>query len=418
LAAAPKVYVGLFRDNAVAVIDTASNRVLSTIPVPAGPHGLVVTPDGRKVYVSSDGDSTVSAIDTATDRVLGATEVGPNPHGLAISPDGRLLLVSAWGANQAIFIDTATDRIVGRVPVTQAHNGTLSADGRVAWVGSQQQGATALVRIDVPSFKETARVALDRTPRALDLSPDGRRLYFTVAGVAAVQVLDTGSSQITGQIAVGASPHQAPFTRDGRWALVPSQGPGELGIIDPASGAVAGTVTVGKTPHWVTSTSDGRTAYVANEGSNDVSVVNLVTRTVVATIPVGNAPRKIAVQPGPVQSATAASPPRTIDGLPMADHGMLDVRGASDAKVRVDDYYFAPTVLRGRPGQRLHLRVENAAGTLHNLSATAIGLDRDLPPKSGLEIDVPFPASGSVRFFCKFHAPLGQSGLFQVADTN
>ena len=35
-------------------------RVLRTVTVPKGPHGLVVTPDGRKVYVSSDGASTVS----------------------------------------------------------------------------------------------------------------------------------------------------------------------------------------------------------------------------------------------------------------------------------------------------------------------------------------------------------------------
>ncbi len=422
LAAAPKVYVGLFRDNAVAVIDTASNRVLSTIAVPKGPHGLVVTPDGRKVYVSSDGDSTVTVIDTATDRAVGTVDVGPNPHGLAVSADGRVVLVSAWGANQAIFIDTATDRVVGRVPVAQAHNGTLSTDGRVAWVGSQQQGALALVRIDVPGLKEAARVPLDRTPRALDLSPDGRRLYFTVAGLAAVQVLDTATNQVTGQIAVGASPHQAPFTRDGRWALVPSQGPGELGIIDAASGAVAGTVAVGKTPHWVASTSDGNTAYVANEGSNDVSVVDLATRTLVATIPVGNAPRKIAVQPGPVRSAAApASVVRrvaTIDGLPVADHGTLDVKDVTEAIVRADDYYFAPTFLQGRAGQRLRLRVENAASTLHNLSATTLGLDRDLPPQSRMEVDVTFPSSGAVHFFCKFHAPLGQNGLFLVADAN
>jgi YVTN family beta-propeller protein len=53
-AGAPKAYVGLFKDDAVAVIDTAQNKVTGTIPVPKGPHGLVVTPDGRKVYVSSE----------------------------------------------------------------------------------------------------------------------------------------------------------------------------------------------------------------------------------------------------------------------------------------------------------------------------------------------------------------------------
>src|SRR5499433_1018294 len=98
-------YVGLFKDDAVAVIDVTQNRVLATIPVPKGPHGLVITPDGRKVYVSSDGASTVSVIDTATDRVAGSIEVGPNPHGLAISRDGRTVLVAAYGADEALVVD-------------------------------------------------------------------------------------------------------------------------------------------------------------------------------------------------------------------------------------------------------------------------------------------------------------------------
>jgi YVTN family beta-propeller protein len=44
-AGSPKAYVGLFKDDAVAVPDTAQNKVFGTIAVPKGPHGLVVTPD-------------------------------------------------------------------------------------------------------------------------------------------------------------------------------------------------------------------------------------------------------------------------------------------------------------------------------------------------------------------------------------
>src|SRR5713101_3229330 len=154
-AGAPKAYVGLFKDDAVAVIDTTQNKVLSTISVPKGPHGLVVTPDGRKVYVSSDGASTVSVIDTAADRVVASIDVGANPHGLAVSGDGRRVLVLGWGSNRALVIDTATDRVITEVPVGQPHNGTLSRDGSIAWVGSQQQGATALVRLDLTAGKET-----------------------------------------------------------------------------------------------------------------------------------------------------------------------------------------------------------------------------------------------------------------------
>src|SRR5215831_13190988 len=96
-----KAYVGVFKDNVVAVVDTQTNSVLRAIPIPAGPHGLVVTPDGRKVYVSSDGASTVTVIDTATDSVATTIEVGSTPHGLAISRDGGKVLVAGFGANQS-----------------------------------------------------------------------------------------------------------------------------------------------------------------------------------------------------------------------------------------------------------------------------------------------------------------------------
>src|SRR5258705_4690193 len=107
-AGAPKAYVGLFKDDAVAVIDTVQNKVLSTIAVPKGPHGLVVTPDGRKIYVSSDGAATVSVIDTTADRVVASVDVGANPHGLAVSGDGSRVLVSGCGSNHVLVIDTTT----------------------------------------------------------------------------------------------------------------------------------------------------------------------------------------------------------------------------------------------------------------------------------------------------------------------
>jgi YVTN family beta-propeller protein len=424
-----KAYVGLFKDDAVAVIDVTQNKVLKTVPVPKGPHGLVVTPDGRKVYVSSDGASTVSVIDTGADRVVSSIEVGANPHGLALSGDGGRVLVMGWGSNRAVVVDTATDRVIGEVPVAQPHNGTLSHDGRTGWAASQQQGATALVRLDLTAWKETGRVPLDKTPRGLELSPDGKRVFFTLAGVNAIQVLDTATSQIVAQIPVGASPHYAPFTPDGRWALAVVQGPGELSILDTASNTVAGTVAVGKAPHWTASSSDGRTAYVTNEVSNDVSVVDLASRKVTATIAVGNTPRKIAVQAASGAAATSAAPMRaaaaparkdksvTLGGVTYADHGTKDVRNVSKLELEADDYYFSPTFLRGKPGQKLTLVVESEAGTLHNISIPTLGIDKDIPPKGKVQVTVTFPASGVLAFFCKFHGSVGMNGQLLTGDT-
>jgi len=424
-ATAPKAYVGLFKDDAVAVIDTAQNKVVGTISVPKGPHGLVITPDGRKVYVSSDGASTVSVIDTASDRVIGTIEVGANPHGLAVSGDGRRVLALGWGTNRVLVIDTATDRVTGEMPVAQPHNGSLSRDGSIAWVGAQQQGATALVRLDLTAGKETARVALDKTPRGLELSPDGKRVFFTLAGIESIQVLDTASNQIVAQIPVGASPHYAPFTPDGRWALAVVQGPGELAILDTGTNTVAAAVPVGKAPHWSTSSSDGRIAYVTNEATNDVSVVDLAGRRVLATIPVGTAPRKIAVQPGATAAAASPAPATaagkkskmvTLNGVTYADHGTKDVRKLSKLELEADDYYFGPTFLRGNPGQKLTLMIENEVSTLHNITISALGIDKDIPPKGKVQLNVTFPASGVLTFSCKFHGPLGMAGMLKTSE--
>ncbi len=429
---ARKAYVGVFKDNAVAVLDTAANRVLRTIAVPPGPHGMAVTPDGRKVYVSSDGASTVTVIDTASDRVVLSIDVGPTPHGLAISPDGRQLLVSGFGTNQAIIIDTASDRVVGQMPVPQPHNSAISPDGRTAFVASQQQRATALVILDLVSRTQVGKIPLDKVPRALDLSPDGKRLYFTLAGVDAVQVLDTLSNQVVGHIPVGASPHHPLYTPDGRAGLVVSQGPGEVSILDPMRDTVSSTVRVGKAPHWIATSIDGGTAYVTNEGSNDISVVDLASHTVTATIPVGNAPRKVVVQPasaapgvalapasvgaatGPTPTAQPTGPVIRLGDLTFSDHGTKEVRG--EAELEADDYYFAPTFLRSEPGQKLRLEVENESGTLHNLSIPEQDLDRDIPPKGTVTVEVTIPQSGVVHFFCKFHTALGMNGELLAGD--
>jgi YVTN family beta-propeller protein len=435
-AGAPKAYVGLFKDNTVAVLDTDSKQVLRTIPVPAGPHGLVITPDGAKVFVSSDGASTVSVIDTVTDQVVDTIDVGPTPHGLAISPDGREVLVSGFGTNQAEVLDTSSDQVVGRVSVAQPHNSAISPDGHSAYVGSQQQGETALVAVDLTSMTRTGIVPLDKTPRALSFSPDGRWVYFTVAGSDAVQVLDASRDEVVGQIPVGVSPHLPTFTPDGQLGLVVAQGPGELDLLDPGSNTESAAITVGAAPHWLATSTDGRTAYVTDENSNDVSIVDLVSRQVVATVPVGNGPRKIAVQPGPSMTALSGEAPggMAMDGMPMTlraqtvarpsgaqsmtfnDHGTVDVRGKEEIDVEADDDYFEPTFLRGAPGQSLKLVVENESSSLHNVSIPGLGVDTNVPPHASAEIEVTFPQSGSTTFFCKFHTALGMNGALLIGD--
>jgi YVTN family beta-propeller protein len=414
-------YVGLFKDNAVAVVDTVSKGVAATIPVPVGPHGLVITPDGMKVYVSSDGDATVSVINTATNQITKTIDVGPTPHGLTISPDGSRVLVSGFGSNQFEVIDTNADEVVGKVAIQQPHNSAISSDGRTAYVGSQQQGATSIVEVDMATMSSVGVIGVQNAPRALNVSPDGRQLFFTIAGSDTIQVLDTARNQLRDAIPVGASPHQPIFSADGNLALVESQGPGELDLVNPMTDSVSGVVKVGTAPHWAAISGDGRRAYVTNEASNDLSVVDLSTGTVAATIPVGNGPRKIALQPG---SSAASMSSMAMPNDQMGEHqtadqaltsqGMVDVRGSDPLEVEADDYYFSPADIHGVPGQMLTIEVSNESRTLHNFSIPEQGIDQDIRPGAKIDVTVTFPTSGALEYFCKFHKALGMTGRLVV----
>src|SRR5262245_18057192 len=301
------------------------------------------------------------------------------------------------------------------------HNSALSPDGHRAYVGSQQQGATAVVILDLVQGTQVGTVPLDKTPRGLTLSPDAKQLYVTVAGADAVQVVDLPSQRVVGQIPVGASPHIVMMLPNGSAGLVVSQGPGTLEFFDPTHHTVSRTVRVGTNPHWLAVSTDGRTAYVANEGSQDVSVVDVASGIVTATVQVGNAPRKIVVQPGPGgqgMTSTPTAPAPTHGTMTISDHGTLEVKGQTSIELEADEYYFKPTFLQGAPAQRLRLEIENESGTLHNISLPEQHLDMDIPPKGTVTVEVVFPASGTVRFFCKFHEALGMHGALRVGDAS
>ena len=93
-----------------------------------------------------------------------------------------------------------------------------------------------------------------------------------------------------------------------------------------------------------------------------------------------------------------------------------DVTGLAEADLEADEYYFEPAFLRGTPGQKLRLEIENESSTLHSFTVAEQKLDMDIPPKKKVAVEVIFPPSGVVRFFCRFHSELGMDGELLAGD--
>jgi plastocyanin len=93
-----------------------------------------------------------------------------------------------------------------------------------------------------------------------------------------------------------------------------------------------------------------------------------------------------------------------------------DVSGLAEVDLEADEYYFEPAFLRGTPGQKLKLEIENESNTLHSFTIPEQKLDMDIPPKGKIVVEVTFPQSGLVGFFCKFHSALGMNGELLTGD--
>jgi len=99
------------------VIDTATNTVVTSVPVPT-PGGIAITPNGAFAYVTSQGSLRVSVINTATNGVFTSFGVAPSSYGVAITPDGAFAYVANGSSAGAVaVINTATNTVVATVPV-------------------------------------------------------------------------------------------------------------------------------------------------------------------------------------------------------------------------------------------------------------------------------------------------------------
>src|SRR5262249_47916921 len=113
-----QLFVTTLLSNSVAVIDTTTNQVSTTIPVGNSPKRLAMTPDGLKAYVANSGSDSVSVIDTVN-RVC--TKTVPTEHAgpqeLTVTPDGSYVFVVHENSGYVVVIDTATDTLIQSIPV-------------------------------------------------------------------------------------------------------------------------------------------------------------------------------------------------------------------------------------------------------------------------------------------------------------
>jgi len=126
-----KVYVSSIRDREIVAADISgpAPKIVGRIAVNGQPNKMILNKAQTRLYVALDATDQVTIIDTAADRVASTLDVtgpastlrnraglkGSNPNSLALSPDERTLYVTNGGTNSVAVVELSGDGSAGAV---------------------------------------------------------------------------------------------------------------------------------------------------------------------------------------------------------------------------------------------------------------------------------------------------------------
>jgi DNA-binding beta-propeller fold protein YncE len=89
----------------LAVIDTATNKIKTWVPLPAVGYGTSPTPDGRFLLVAMPKANQLAVVDLGTLKVVRTVDVPEDPVKVLARPDGKVAYVSCSKAKQVAVVD-------------------------------------------------------------------------------------------------------------------------------------------------------------------------------------------------------------------------------------------------------------------------------------------------------------------------
>ena len=272
----------------------------------------------KTLYVTEPEAGVVAVVDTETFKVRTSIRAGVAPTRAALQPDGRFV----WVGNNdpkgggVTVIDTASQRAVGSVATGRGHHEiAFTPDSARVFVTNRDDGTVTL--IDAASRRKLHEARTGALPISVAVSTRSGNAYVADGRAGTVTVLDgkSGTALRTIRLKPGLGPLR--FTQDGRYGFVVNADEAKTYVIDASNDAVVHEIDVEPQPFQLVFTRNF--AYVRSLGSERVTMVNLAT--------VGPGKNPI------VQKFNAGStPPGRVQDLVIAD---TLVAGTSEAAMLV-----------------------------------------------------------------------------------
>jgi YVTN family beta-propeller protein len=324
------------KSGTVSLIDSASNKVIETLPVGKRPRGIHGSRDGKYLYMalsgtpnqgppqldgkanpilrddSEDADHSadgIGVIDLQQRMFVKKLPCGTDPEQFAVSRDGSQIYVSNEDVGTASVLNVREGKIENVIPVKEEAEGiAFTPDGKFCYVTCETRGE--IVVIDTKLKKAVAEFTVKGRPRNVAFLPDGSRAFIPSETTGKIHVVETGNYETVDvielpagsrlELPAGSRPMDVVVSSDGKKLFVSNGRGGTISMIDAQKYELLNSIKVGVRPWGIALTPDDKFLYVANGPSNDVSVIDTKTGKEIARIKVGENPWGVAIVPAVV----------------------------------------------------------------------------------------------------------------------
>jgi YVTN family beta-propeller protein len=298
-------------DFQVVLLDPATEKVLAKLPTGRGPHEVAVSPDGRTAYVSNFGrysvypagdtlhdkaGNSITVVDLVDRKVKSTFDLGTHtgPHGMVVSHDGKLVWLTTETPQAVLEMDSATGKILHVWNTTQERSHMIVTTPKETkfYVTNTVSGSVTVID---RSTGEAKVIVTGPGTEGIAISPDGKEVWAASRADAKISVIATATDMIVASFPSGGkSPKRLDFTPDGSQVWVTNSGSSETTVFDARTRELLASIATSKDPSGVSISPDGRHAYVTNSNANLLTFVDVTTRKVLDTMQIGTDPDGVA----------------------------------------------------------------------------------------------------------------------------
>lgn len=295
-----------------------------------GPHGVVVSPDGRTFYVSMAHGRPFGRLekyDVATGRRLGVVELGMFPATVDISPSGSFVYVVNFNfedpdvrPSSLSIVEAGSLTEVARLSTCRMpHGSRLNPQGTLHYSGCMMNDL--LVEVDartlavrrlfslapghegpVPLPAAAAGLSGVCSPAWAQPSADGSRVYVACNKSAEIVEVEVAGWRLLKRWKTPAAPYNLAATPDGRLLIATQKGPGTITVWRLADDSLLAEIPgTRQGASGVAVSRDSRYAFVTLEGIGDdpgtIDIIDLNGPRKVASVEIGRQAGGIALLP-------------------------------------------------------------------------------------------------------------------------